>query len=171
MDVDPPDTNESPFTLLLFWISIPFAPYNTTLFWIAFTFEPKVLDWIITLPPAITSIPPETVDELLIIISPDETIFPADMYVDYVRVYQDVSKVEDISLEKISIHPNPINHFAEISSKQEISEYRVIDIFGRIVCEAQNTSIIDASLFDSGLYIVYVSMSNGQKSRESFMKI
>ena len=63
----------------------------------------------------------------------DETIFPADMYVDYVRVYQDVSKVEDISLEKISIHPNPINHFAEISSKQEIIEYRVIDIFGRIV--------------------------------------
>jgi len=101
----------------------------------------------------------------------DETIFPADMYIDYVRVYQDVSKVEDISLEKISIHPNPINHFAEISSKQEISEYRVIDIFGRIVCEAQNTSMIDASLFDSGLYIIYVSMSNGQKARESFMKI
>lgn len=101
----------------------------------------------------------------------DETIFPADMYVDYVRVYQDVSKVEAISLEKISIHPNPINHFAEISSKQEISEYKVIDLFGRIVCEAQNTSIIDASLFDSGLYIIYVSMSNGQKARETFMKI
>ena len=79
--------------------------------------------------------------------------------------------MKDKLLEKISIHPNPINHFAEISSKQEISEYKIIDLFGRIVCEAQNTSIIDASLFDSGLYIIYVSMSNGQKARETFKKI
>ena len=93
------------------------------------------------------------------------------MYVDYVRVYQDVSRVEDLNLAKISIHPNPFNDIAEITSKQKVKEYKVVDLSGRSVFEARNTSLIDASMFESGLYIIYVSMTNGQKARESFMKI
>ena len=101
----------------------------------------------------------------------DETVFPANMYVDYVRVYQDVSRVEDLNLTKISIHPNPLNDIAEIASNKTVEKYKVVDLSGRTVFEAQNTSVIDASMFEAGLYIIYVSMTNGQKARESFMKI
>ena len=93
------------------------------------------------------------------------------MYVDYVRVYQDVSMVDDIDLSKILIYPNPVNNMAEITSNQEVKEYQVIDLSGRCVFEAQNTSVIDTSMFESGLYVIYVSMTNGQKARKSFMKI
>ena len=93
------------------------------------------------------------------------------MYVDYVRVYQDVSKVDDLDLTKISIHPNPLNDIAKITSDQEVKEFKVVDLSGRIVFEAQNTTLIDASVFDSGLYIIHVLMTNGQKAIDSFMKI
>ena len=79
--------------------------------------------------------------------------------------------VDDFDLAKILIYPNPVKDIAEITSNQEVKEYQVIDLSGRCVFEAQNTSVIDTSMFESGLYIIYVSMTNGQKARESFMKI
>ncbi len=100
-----------------------------------------------------------------------ETSFPANLYVDYVRVYQDVSKIYDIELVDVSILPNPSTDFAEISTNLEVQKYLIIDTSGRTVLERNNTSLIDLSSLNQGMYIVHISMKNGQKARDSIIKI
>ena len=90
---------------------------------------------------------------------PDQTtVFPAEMKIDYVRVYQPDSKasIDDLS-NLVNIYPNPTNDVLYLPSNSTVFGYTISTLEGRILDSQRTTTpleIISMTQLSPGSYII-----------------
>ena len=102
--------------------------------------------------------------------SVDATAFPAKMYVDYVRVYQDGISVNTekviVSDDFIKLYPNPTNNVLHLKLTDFTTNmsYIITNTYGLVV--QQSTLLenkIDVNKLSPGIYTI--KLSNGQRTK------
>jgi beta-glucanase (GH16 family) len=98
---------------------------------------------------------------------PDNTTtFPAEMEVDYVRVYTDeISNVNEESTSSFNVYPNPNHGTFTVQMAQGLEQVRVMNSVGQVVnmFNAQSAKQFEVAMnLPTGLYFVEVT-SNGRK--------
>ena len=70
--------------------------------------------------------------------------------------------VTDVQLEnEISVYPNPVKHTLHIKHpNSNIDNVSLYDVLGRLALNTSNSSTIDVSKFNSGLYLVKITIAN-----------
>jgi hypothetical protein len=68
-----------------------------------------------------------------------------------------------------SVYPNPANDVLNIVSSEEIATVSIVGLDGKIVAKSE-TSAVNVSELNSGMYIYEVTTVSGKVSRDSFMK-
>lgn len=88
----------------------------------------------------------------------DPNFVESSMEIDYVRVYQNTSlSTYDNYANNFGIYPNPVTNNINIATSETIDRIVVYDILGNIILKSpNNTKIIDASGFKSGIYILSI---------------
>jgi len=103
----------------------------------------------------------------------------SDMQIDYVRVYQEntLSSIQFEEKEKIKAYPNPVNSTLNIvvanNSKEGI--IKILDISGRVILNDtikihNNKVMYDASLLNSGIYLLELIFADGKSNTIKFIK-
>ena len=97
------------------------------------------------------------------------TVFPNQMEIDYVRVYQEnLTTIINIdNKNKYTVFPNPANDFLTIHGKN-ITSIKIFNIYGNIVLSKILNDIkkVNISELNSGIYFVELEGSNGFKSNK-----
>lgn len=76
--------------------------------------------------------------------------------------------------EMISVYPNPASdqiNLSEISNEFAISQVRIFDMSGSLMKETNNTSRIDISSLNAGMYHVIVNLDNNQTVTKRIIKL
>ncbi|MBU2950979.1 T9SS type A sorting domain-containing protein [Tamlana agarivorans] len=72
---------------------------------------------------------------------------------------------------EFSMYPNPVKDRLFINTKETISKVSVLDALGRIVLEASDVNdFLDVSSLKNAIYIVKLSLNNGNVSTKKFIK-
>ena len=110
----------------------------------------------------------------------DDMIFPAKMYIDYVRVYQQVADInENSTVKKLNIFPQPADSNINITLDDnfDISDdciVKIITIDGKILksfkVRGKKNIQIDVSEFKTGVYSISVSNSKQSLSNTLIVK-
>ena len=100
----------------------------------------------------------------------DETAFPAKMYVDYVRVYQDAISLSSNKIRElkttIELYPNPTSSVLNLNLKGSTNKmkYIITNTLGLAVQQANLTqSKINIDKLSPGFYTI--KLSNGQRAK------
>lgn len=74
---------------------------------------------------------------------------------------------------EVRIYPNPVKEYILIEPYSLITEVKIYDLSGRevITVSNPNTSLIDFSLFQSGIYFIDIQMVDGTKSIQQIVKL
>ena len=64
--------------------------------------------------------------------------------------------ISDLSLNGISVYPNPTESIAHIKGKESVDAIRLFNISGQIIKEVVNANSIDISSQRSGLYMIEI---------------
>lgn len=85
------------------------------------------------------------------------TVFPNQMEIDYVRVYQEnlTNSINIDDKNKYTVFPNPANDFLTIQGKN-VSSIKIFNIHGNIVLSknVNNNKKVDISILNKGMYLV-----------------
>jgi beta-glucanase (GH16 family) len=108
--------------------------------------------------------------------SPDgTTVFPASMFVDYVRVYSESVGLEtEDALENISIYPNPSSTVINTIGIDNDFLYSITDLSGKLIRSQESllSKQIDVSDLVSGIYIIELRNAEGTfTKRLRFVKV
>jgi len=81
-----------------------------------------------------------------------------DLYLYYGKVNPTALtlSISDLSLNGISVYPNPTEGIVHISGKESVDAIRLFNISGQIIKEVVNTNSIDISSQRSGLYMIEI---------------
>ena len=83
------------------------------------------------------------------------TPFPSSLYVDYIRVYQDVTLVDEISESTLNIYPNPASDMVFIQTDKPIITYALYNLQGELI-RSGNENQIKINDLAKGAYWVEV---------------
>lgn len=74
----------------------------------------------------------------------------------------DVASVKSINKNELSVYPNPFNNTLNVSTNYDHKDitYQIIDITGKMVLEAKNTSTINTEHLKEGVYFLSTCSSN-----------
>jgi beta-glucanase (GH16 family) len=99
--------------------------------------------------------------------SPDNTtIFPAEMVVDYIRVYQpETAGITENEIEE-NLYPNPNNGSFNISNAQDVKYIRIYNTLGKLVWNASMITGNISTDLTKGWYIAEVVRKNDSVQRE-----
>ena len=85
------------------------------------------------------------------------TVFPNQMEIDYVRVYQEnlTNSINIDDKNKYTVFPNPANDFLTIQGNN-VSSIKIFNIHGNIVLSknVNNNKKVDISILNKGMYLV-----------------
>ncbi|MFT4848392.1 MAG: beta-glucanase (GH16 family) [Sediminicola sp.] len=91
----------------------------------------------------------------------DPSFSESSMVIDYVRVYQNILKVEDTFAEKFVIYPNPASDSIAINTTEDIDRIQLYSVLGELVINNENTTNhIAISQLRSGLYLLKIYSGN-----------
>ena len=81
-----------------------------------------------------------------------------DLYLYYGKVNPTALtlSISDLSLNGISVYPNPTESIAHIKGKESVDAIRLFNISGQIIKEVVNANSIDISSQRSGLYMIEI---------------
>jgi len=94
-----------------------------------------------------------------------EYISPKDSDFLYLKLIDLPSQnvVSDTSSINIEIYPNPVTSVLNIQTSLVIKQIEVIDLFGRILRKRANTSSLNISSLQSGIYVLRIETDQGKK--------
>ena len=85
------------------------------------------------------------------------TVFPNQMEIDYVRVYQEnlTNSINIDNKNKYTVFPNPANDVLTIQGKN-VSSIKIFNIYGNIVLykNVNDNKTVDISIINKGMYLV-----------------
>jgi beta-glucanase (GH16 family) len=97
------------------------------------------------------------------------TVFPNQMEIDYVRVYQEnlTNSINIDNKNKYTVFPNPANDVLTIQGKN-VSSIKIFNIHGNIVLSknVNNNKKVDISILKKGMYLVELEDYSGFKSNK-----
>lgn len=71
----------------------------------------------------------------------------------------------DLNKSKVFINPNPVKDYLSIQSENEITEFNIIDVTGKIVFSQKETSSpVNIEKLEKGIYIVKLTSNEGTQS-------
>ena len=87
-------------------------------------------------------------------------------------VTSDPLSVDEFSMSSISISPNPTTDFINIDMPNVSGDFKteIYSITGKLVLETTNSTQLDVTKLNSGIYILKVSTENGEVSRRIVKK-
>ena len=101
------------------------------------------------------------------------TLFPASMYVDYVRVYKDQSElsINEEGLKDITISPNPTTGIVNIEGLN-LSSIILQTMDGKIAFQefSMESNVVDFSQLPNGVYIIYAETTTGNTVTKRLIK-
>jgi beta-glucanase (GH16 family) len=101
------------------------------------------------------------------------TVFPNQMEIDYVRVYQEnlTNSINIDNKNKYTVFPNPANDVLTIQGKN-VSSIKIFNIHGDIVLSnnVSNNKKLDVSILNKGMYLVELEDYFGFKSNKKVIK-
>ena len=87
----------------------------------------------------------------------DPNFSESNMVIDYVKVYQNSSfSTEEKNANLFKVFPNPANDLITVSSLQRIDRLRLYNTLGQLVKENFNSTTIQVSTIDPGIYILKI---------------
>lgn len=91
--------------------------------------------------------------------------FPDNQYV--MNVVGNSLSVDEFSMNKISVTPNPAQDFVNINFPQSVSDFttELYDISGKLILKSSNIEKLNISELHSGIYILKISTDNGTVSK------
>jgi len=96
------------------------------------------------------------------------TVFPNQMEIDYVRVYQEnTTSIESVRQNENIIYPNPSNNYMVFKGKN-LKYIRIYNIEGRLILDKilNQNKTINVEHLDSGMYLVELEDSFGVKTNK-----
>lgn len=96
------------------------------------------------------------------------TVFPNQMEIDYVRVYQEnTTSIESVRQNENIIYPNPSNNYMVFKGKN-LKYIRIYNIEGRLMLDKilNQNKTINVEHLDSGMYLVELEDSFGVKTNK-----
>jgi len=97
----------------------------------------------------------------------DPNFTQSAMVIDYVRVYQNVLDTEGFTKNDVKVYPNPSSEVFFIDSPENIVGLQLYDIQGReVYSSTENTTSIDVSTFQSGIYFLRIQGEKGAISKK-----
>jgi beta-glucanase (GH16 family) len=108
--------------------------------------------------------------------------YEANMYVDYVRIYQKGDADSQLNVDdtgnapsvqpqsQYSIHPNPATEAFRVSGPDAISEVKLYTFLGQYVCTYRKTDLCNISGLSPGWYLVTITDSNGKTASMKLIK-
>ena len=100
------------------------------------------------------------------------TVFPAQMTVDYVRVYtyDPNASVNELSVNNLMFYPNPASDKL-IFDNPNFDKVSILSLDGKLISEKSLISnSIDISNIENGVYLVSVISKNGETISKRFVK-
>lgn len=92
-------------------------------------------------------------------------MFPADVYIDWVRVYSNQVVTATTSSQpamQVAGYPNPVETTCQLTNVAEGSPVKVVDVTGRAVLQTKvSSSAVDISSLRTGMYILLIQGKNG----------
>lgn len=76
----------------------------------------------------------------------------------------------DLAKNKVTVYPNPTKGEVHIASKSNVKSVQVLDMNGRAVKSFNNTKDFDLSNLQAGVYILSVTLEDGQKTATKLVK-
>lgn len=73
------------------------------------------------------------------------------------------------SISEIIIYPNPVTDVLNIKSDKDIHEVEIFSLTGRSVLKTTYSSV-DLSNFQTGIYLIEITYSDGNKTKSKFLK-
>ena len=98
------------------------------------------------------------------------TVFPNQMEIDYVRVYQEnITGIVNTSANENVIYPNPASNYLVL--KGHSIKYRIFNTEGRLILDDRlsNNNRIDVGHLDSGMYLIELEDSFGIKTNKKII--
>ena len=99
------------------------------------------------------------------------TVFPNQMEIDYVRVYQEnLTSVNVVSKDNTIAFPNPVSNYFSVNS-QEFTNLKLYNFEGKLLLERDNASAkrIDVSDLYNGIYLLELENKVGLKRHEKII--
>lgn len=81
-----------------------------------------------------------------------------------------LSTVDVVAGQKVSVYPNPADTVLFIRSFQEVDSATIFDMAGRKINEVKGSRRINVSALVAGMYVITVKMKNGKNLRQTFIK-
>jgi hypothetical protein len=78
--------------------------------------------------------------------------------------YEGLAGFENLNKNNLVLFPNPADNTVNILGLNESSSYQIIDGFGRMVIEKMNSSSIDISELQNGIYTLIITGNNQNES-------
>lgn len=105
-------------------------------------------------------------------------IFWSVKSIDAAKVYSESSEeqtsllsVSENHTTKIALYPNPVKDIVHIKSKEKVTSVKVYSISGQLVStKFVSAQSVDFSMLSNGIYIVEITLQNGQKITEKVIK-
>jgi beta-glucanase (GH16 family) len=87
----------------------------------------------------------------------DPSFTESSMVIDYVRVYQNTLRVDDVFQNKLRVYPNPASNVIHISSEDQIDSVELFNTMGQLVInKSQEAKQLDIVNLNSGVYILKI---------------
>jgi len=102
--------------------------------------------------------------------------FDNDFAVDYSTVgivkllYTGTLSVDDFSLEKITIYPNPTSDIITIKTSDKVEKIQVYNLLGTKLLEFKNQSSINLKRLSVGTYLLKIETTNGKAEVKKIIK-
>jgi uncharacterized protein YjdB len=77
--------------------------------------------------------------------------------------------VKELAAQNIELYPNPVKNILTVKNLSDNSSMKVFDMQGRLVLNLMNTSSINVSVLNSGIYNLEV-ITKGIRSTHQFIK-
>ncbi|GAA5101631.1 hypothetical protein GCM10023210_41680 [Chryseobacterium ginsengisoli] len=76
----------------------------------------------------------------------------------------------EVSKDNIKIYPNPTTSFVKIDSKEKVRSFELYNISGQLISKGGQVQEISLESFNSGLYILKVTLENNQTFTQKVIK-
>jgi len=93
----------------------------------------------------------EHIAQLILVGQPTGT---ATVYVDNVYFHDGTTSINNVSSNQIKVYPNPAAKGTQITINEEVNQYQILDLSGKIILQSNSTSVINTENLNAGLYIL-----------------
>jgi hypothetical protein len=110
-------------------------------------------------------------NDLMLVIAPSERMSPPSMGRAY--VVDMALGLNEASIPNITISPNPTNDFVSINNNgEDINQINIYQIDGKLIKSIQNDfDNVSLKEFQSGIYLIKITLSNGVSVSRKIVKI